>query len=71
MNVNLQQTEKLLKSTQSFSQLGFSLMLTRLRTSYVKNPTPAAVQSGMKEINEFLGKFSTIMTNDYAVISKM
>lgn len=71
MNVTLQQTEKLLKGSQSFSQLGFSMLLTRLKGIYAKDSSPATLQSCMKEINAFLDKFKGIMGGDYAIISKM
>jgi len=71
MKVTIQQTEKLLKGNQSFSQLGFSMMLTRLRTLYTKNASQATLQSSMDEINAFLGKFSAIMDSDFAIITKM
>ena len=71
MKVSIQQTEKLLKGNQSFSQLGFSLLLTRLRTMYAKEPSKAVLQSGTDEINIFLEKFGSIMNADYSVISKM
>ena len=71
MKVTTQQTEKLLKGNQTFSQLGFSMMLTRLRTQYAKNPTQAIVQSGTDEINAFLEKFAAIMGADYAIMAKM
>ena len=71
MNVTIQQTEKLLKGNQPFSQLGFSLLLTRLRSMYAKNPSQIVVQSSMGEINAFLEKFAMIMNADYATIAKM
>ena len=71
MEITIQQTEKLLKGTQPFSELGFSLMLTRLRTQYAKNPSQPLLQSCMGEINAFLKKFSAIMNTDYAIITKM
>ena len=71
MKVTLQQTEKLLKGNQSFSQLGFSMMLTRLKTAYKSDPSQSVVQKSMNEINMFLGKFTLIMADDYAIIAKM
>ena len=71
MKVTIQQTEKLLKGDQVFSQLGFSMMLTRLRKLYAKDSSPATVQSCMDEINAFLDKFAVVMAADYAVITKM
>ena len=71
MKVTLQQTEKLLKGNQPFTQLGFSMMVTRLRTTYSKNPSQSLVEKSMNEINEFLEKFAAIMSADYAIITKM
>ena len=71
MKITIQQTEKLLKSGLSFSQLGFSMMLTRLKTVYDKSPSQATLQSCMEEINSFLVKFATIMGADYDKISKL
>ena len=71
MKVTLQQTETLLKGHQSFSQLGFSMMVTRLRTVYSKDSSQSTVEKGMNEINMFLEKFGTIMGDDYAIITKM
>jgi len=71
MTVTLKQTEKLLKGNQAFSQLGFSMMITRLKTMYAKDPSPPMLQYCMDEVNLFLKKFSTIMGADYAIIAKM
>ena len=71
MKITLQQTEKLLKGNQTFTQLGFSMMVTRLRTTYVKDPKPSTVQKSMNELNEFLNKFSAIMDTDYSTIIKI
>lgn len=70
MKITLQQTEKLLKGNQSFSQLGFSMLITRLKTSYAKTPSPTTVQDCMTQINAFLEKFQSIMDADYAAITK-
>ena len=71
MKITLQQTEKLLKGNQSFSQLGFSMLLTRLKTTYSKDPSQSTVQKSMGEINVFLEKFASIMSADYAIIAKL
>ena len=71
VNVTLQQTEKLLRGNQAFSQLGFSMMLTRLKTQYVKEPSQSMLQKCADEINTFLDKFKSIMGNDYATIAKI
>ena len=71
MKVTLQQTEKLLKGNQTFSQFGFSMLLTRLKTLYAKDPSAATLQFCMGEINTFLAKFAAIMSADFAIITKM
>jgi hypothetical protein len=71
MSVTLQQTEKLLCENHSFSQLGFSMMIMRMKTQYAKNPTPSTIQAYTDEINAFLRKFAVVMKDDYSVITKM
>jgi len=71
MSVTLQQTEKLLKGNHRFSQLGFSMLITRLKGLYAKNPTQEVLNTSMDEINFFLGKFSNIMADDCAIIEKL
>ena len=71
MKLTVQQTEKLLKSNQSFSQLGLSMMITRLRKRYVNEPSQAVLKKSTDEINAYLGKFSMIMEADYKVIIKI
>lgn len=71
MKINIQQAEKLLKSSQSFSQLGLSMLVTRLRTTYAKDSSQAMLQKSTDEINAFLDKFSSILGADYAVITKI
>jgi len=71
MKVTNTQTEKMLKGNQSFSQLGFSMLITRLRTTYAKNPSPSTVQDCTTQVNAFLEKFQTIMGADYTIIAKL
>jgi hypothetical protein len=69
MKVTLQQAEKILTGNQNFSRLSFSMMLTRLKMLYAKNPE--VLQSCTDEINEFLDKFKDLMGVDYAIIEKL
>jgi len=71
MQISLQQTEKLLKGKQTFGQFGFSMMLTRMRNGYAKDPSSNTITAYTTEINTFLTKFSQIMADDYAIIQKM
>lgn len=69
MKASQQQVEKLLQGNHTFSQLGFSMLLTRLKGLYAKDPS--GIGKYTSEINVFLEKFNSIMANDYAIISKL
>jgi len=71
MKITPQQTQKLLSENQSFSQLGFSMMLTRLKSMYAKDPSQAFLEKSTGEINTFLDKFKSIMASDYDIILKL
>lgn len=71
MNISFQQAKKLLSGNHTFTQLGFSMMLTRLKGLYMKDPSQATLEKCTDEINAFLTKFSTIMKSDYEIISKL
>ncbi len=69
MKITQVQAQRLLTGKQSFSQLGFSMLLTRLKGLYAKDPSKLNVMTD--EINAFLCKFASIMTADYAAIVKL
>ena len=71
MNVTTKQVERLLVEDYNFSQLGFSMMLTRLKGVYAGDPSQEILETAAKEINTFLGKFKGIMKNDLAIISEI
>ena len=71
MKIDLEQTEKLLKEKHSFSQLGFSMLLMRLKAVYVKEPSESTLQTCMNEINTFLQKFAAVMSKDLEVIKNL
>lgn len=71
MKITLQQTEKLLKGNYTFSLWSFSMLLTRLKGVYAKDPSSATVQNITQELNVFIEKFNKVMIADYAVISKL
>ena len=71
MGVTPDQTAKILAGGISFSQLGFSMLITRLKSVYTKNPTSATLDKCTEEINAFLQKYAPIITADYAKISDL
>jgi hypothetical protein len=71
MKITPQQTEKLLTGNPAFSQLGLSMMVTRLKTLYTKDPSQTTLQKCVSEINTFLDKFKSIMGSDYEIILKL
>ena len=71
MQVTTNQAKKVMDGDYTFSQLGFSLLLARLKFLYEKETTAASLKKCTDEINNFLEKYQMIMANDYAVISKL
>jgi len=71
MKVTLQQTERLLLEKHVFSQLGFSMLLMRLKSVYLKNPSQDTLNECMVEINTFIQKFESMMSKDIAKINEM
>jgi len=55
----------------TFSQLGLSMMMMRLKRMYDKSPTHEVLKKCTDEINAFLAKYEKIMAADYAVMSKL
>ena len=71
MNVTSAQVKKILTGSQTYTQLGFSMMITRLKGIYSKSPSPETLQKCTDEINTFLVKFASIMATDFAIVSKL
>ena len=71
MKVTTKQTEKLLLEKHVFSQLGFSMLLMRLKSAYIKDPTKETLDKCMGEINTFIQKFEAMMSKDIAKISEL
>lgn len=71
MNITAEQAKKILLGDYLFSQLGFSLLVTRLKGVYASNQDPETLASCVSEINTFLNKYKSIMANDYSIISNL
>jgi len=71
MQATEQQIKKMLTGSQKFKQLGFSMLMTRLRSNYSRSPSQAVLKSCMDEINVFLDKYGNTMKDDCAVIEKL
>ena len=71
MNITPEQLQKILSGNYSFSMLGFSMLITRIKGIYAKNPTPDTLKACTSEINVFLSKYKSIMQSDYKVIMGM
>jgi hypothetical protein len=68
MEVTKAQAKNLLTSRQTFTQLGFNLLITRLSGIYGKNPSDQTLEQCTNEMNMFLQKYSAIMKNDFEAI---
>lgn len=71
MNVTMKQAEKAMTGNHTFSQLGLSMMMLRLKRMYEQKPIPEILKKCTDEINTFLQKYESIMVVDYAVMSKL
>jgi hypothetical protein len=71
MNVTPVQAQKILTGSSTFSQLGFSMLITRLKGVYSKDSSQATLQKCADEINAFLQKYAPIMASDFAIIAKL
>lgn len=73
MQISDTQAKKLLSGTAKckFSQLGFSLLITRLISVYQSKSDSVTLQECTKEINAFLAKYMSIMKSDYELLAKL
>ncbi|MCL2604423.1 MAG: hypothetical protein FWD90_08085 [Defluviitaleaceae bacterium] len=71
MSVSIRQTERLLLENHKFTQLGLSMMITRLQRLYAGDPSQEVLQKSMDEINTFIDKFKSIVVKDYEIISQL
>jgi len=71
MVITIAQAQKVLTGNYTFNQLGFSLLITRWKRIYTNDTSQSTVQSCTNEINTFLAKYEIIMSDDYAIISKL
>jgi len=63
--------KKILTGNQKFRQLGFSMMVTRMRGAYSKSPSASVLQSCTAEINAFFDKYGATMKDDFAIVEKL
>ena len=71
MNITPEQAKKVLTGSYSFSMLGFSMLITRLKSTYSRNPTPDTLNKCASELSTFINKYSSVMASDVAVIAKV
>ena len=71
MTVSPQQTVKLLTGSFTFKQLGFSMLVTKLKLVYAKDNSSSNLLYCTEEINTFLSKFNAVMSDDFAIITKI
>jgi hypothetical protein len=67
MSLSSGQVKKLLETNKplNFKQLSLSLMYTRLKSMYQKNPSEATASYCMKQFNDLFAKTGTSMADDY------
>lgn len=71
MKLTTTQAKKILTENFQFKQFAFSMMITRMKTMYAKNPTDSVLEKSTEEINRFLEQFSGVMGNDIAKLTNL
>ena len=71
MQVSMKQAEKAMGGNLIFTQLGFSMLMWRLKRIYDKDATSDILKKCTDEINSFLRKHEGIMNADFAVLSNL
>jgi len=70
LSITPTQAEKLLQGKEPFTQLGFSMLVSRLRHLY-RTASPDIIEQAENEINAFLQKYEMIMNEDFATIEAL
>ena len=65
--------EKLIRGQAAYSSknLGFNLLVSRMQKKYASNAASAELNCCLKEMNQFLEKYSNIMAEDIEAIKKI
>jgi len=63
-----EQVQKILAGNQTFSQLGFSMLMTRLRGVYSRDKSEDSLIKCAGEINSFVSKYGAIMEEDFKIM---
>jgi DNA-binding response OmpR family regulator len=71
VTVTTEKTEKILTGNLKFSQLGFSMLITRMKTLYAQYPTQVTLQTFSEEITTFIEKSKMLMASDYETIIRI
>jgi hypothetical protein len=68
-----QQFEKLVDGRMTFTShnLGFNLLISRLKKNYTSNQTPSEMSSCIHEIDAFCSKYSSILVGELEDIKKL
>ena len=71
MQVTTEQAKKAMNGNHTFTQLGLSMLMLRLKRIYEQSPTSETLKNCTDEINFFLKKYEKIMVADYEVMSRL
>jgi hypothetical protein len=73
MELSSGQVKKLLETSKpiKFKQLSLSLMYTRLKSMYQKNPTPSTITACMTQLNDLFKKFGASISDDYKLATSI
>ena len=65
------QTRRIVEGDYRFTMVSFSLLVTRLKKLYAKEPTQFTLMECQRDLNYFLDKYGTLMPGDTRTIQKI
>ena len=71
MQISQSQAEKILTGEHAFSLWSFSMLITRLKGVYARDPSQEVLDTCTVELNMFLKKFDNIMGSDVTLVEKL
>jgi len=73
VQLSVSQVQTLLCDNENhqFSQLGLSLLVTRLKREFSKEPSDTLLQRSTQEINGFLKKYEKVLGKDHSLLSTL
>jgi len=71
VKVSMEQARKIVEGNYRFMMVSFSLLVSRLKRVYAKEPTDFILMDCMRDLNYFLDKYGDLMSEDIRTVQKI